>query len=139
MMLNKFRHCVGRNIIAVQASRNYLAELGLDSNSIALRDDSSKKSAELQLWKSQVDSAKNGLVLKTNDEIEAYVISIVKDYFRTTKKASVTLDSKFTDHGLDSLDSIEFVIRIEDELGYLIEAENLEKFKKPRHFVNFIK
>ena len=52
MMLNKFRHCGGRNIIAVQASRNYLAELGLDSNSIALRDESSKKSAELQLWKS---------------------------------------------------------------------------------------
>jgi hypothetical protein len=40
---------------------------------------------------------------------------------------------------LDSLDAVEFVIRIEDELGYLIEAENLELFKKPRHFVNFIK
>ena len=37
------------------------------------------------------------------------------------------------------MDAIEFVIRIEDELGYVIDAENLEKFKKPRHFVNFIK
>merc|ERR1712160_166300 len=27
----------------------------------------------------------------------------------------------------------------EDELGYVIDAENLEKFKKPVHFVNFIK
>ena len=78
-------------------------------------------------------------MLKTSDEIEDYVLSITRDYFRTTKKASVSLDSLFSDHGLDSLDAIELVIRVEDELGYMIDAENLEKFKKPRHFVNFIK
>ena len=78
-------------------------------------------------------------MLKTDDEIEQYVVSITKDYFRTTRKASVSLDSAFTDHGLDSLDVIELVIRVEDELGYMIDAENLQKFKKPRHFVNFIK
>ena len=44
-----------------------------------------------------------------------------------------------SDHGLDSLDAIELVIKIEDELGYVIDAENLEKFKKPIHYVNFIK
>ena len=77
--------------------------------------------------------------MSSQDEIEKYVLSIVRDYFRTTKKASVTLDSHFSHHGLDSLDAIEFVIRVEDELGYVIDAENLEKFKKPRHFVNFIK
>ena len=82
---------------------------------------------------------KNALVLQTDDAIEDYVVSVVRDYFRTTKKASVGLDSAFADHGLDSLDAIEFVIQIEDELGYVIEAENLELFKKPRHFVNFIK
>ena len=66
-------------------------------------------------------------------------MSITKDYFRTTRKASVTLDSEFKTHGLDSLDVVELVIRVEDELGYMVDAENLEKFKKPRHFVNFIK
>ena len=91
------------------------------------------------MWKAQVEGTKNALVLKSNDEIESYVLSITRDYFRTTKKASVTLDSTFKDHGLDSLDAIELVIRIEDELGYVIDAENLEKFRKPRHFVNFIK
>ena len=121
----------------VQSSRGYLAQLGLDSNSIALRDANPTKGAGLELWKQDV--ANKGLVLKTNDEIEQYVLSIVRDYFRTTKKASLTLDSPFNQHGLDSLDAIEFVIRIEDELGYLIDAENLELFKKPRHFVNFIK
>ena len=55
MMITKFKHCVGTNVMALQASRTYLAELGLDSNSIALRDESNKKTAELQLWKSQID------------------------------------------------------------------------------------
>ena len=118
--------------------RGFLTELGLDSSQLAVRDEG-KKAAQIDLWKQQVEANKNALVLKTSDEIESYVLSIVRDYFRTTKKASVTLDSKFGDHGLDSRDAIEFVIRIEDELGYVIDAENLEKFKKPRHFVNFIK
>ena len=63
---------------------------------------------------------------------------MVKNYFRTTKKASVALDCDLADHGLDSLDTIELVIQVEDELGYLIDAEKLELFKKPKHFVNFI-
>ena len=49
-------------------------------------------------------------MLKTNDEIEQYVLSLTKSYFRTTKKASLHLDSSFADHGLDSLDVIELVI-----------------------------
>lgn len=121
------------------SQRGYLADLGLDSNSLAVRHEAGQHAGQVSLWKEQVESTKNALVLSSQDEIEQYVLSIVKDYFRTTKKASVSLDSAFADHGLDSLDAIEFVIRIEDELGYLIDAENLEKFKKPRHFVNFIK
>ena len=130
---------MNRQAFIVAANRSYLAELGLDSNSIAKREADGIKGSEVSLWKEQVNATKDALVLKTNDEIEDYVLSITRDYFRTTKKASVTLDSLFTDHGLDSLDCIELVIRVEDELGYMIDAENLEKFKKPRHFLNFIK
>ena len=79
-----------------------------------------------------------GLALKTSDEIEAYVLSIIRSYFRTTKKASLSLDANLEDHGLDSLDVIELVIQVEDELGYVIDAEKLELFSKPKHFVNFI-
>ena len=135
MMLNKFRP-LGKSMFSMM-QRGYLTQLGLDHHALVERQTAGKENAALELWKEQ--KKKNELVLSSNDEIEAYVISIVRDYFRTTKKASVNLDSLFTDHGLDSLDAIEFVIRIEDELGYLIEAENLELFKKPRHFVNFIK
>lgn len=45
------------------------------------------------------------------------MIAIVRDYFRTTNKANITLESSLADHGLDSLDSIELSMRIEEELG----------------------
>ena len=66
------------------------------------------------------------------------MLSLCRGYFRTTRKAHLNLDASLSDHGLDSLDSIELIIQIEDELGYLIDAEALELFTKPKHFVNFI-
>ena len=80
----------------------------------------------------------SSLILKTNDEIENYVLKVCRDYFWTTKKAKLALNSHFKDHGLDSLDVIELVIQVEDDLGYVIDAENLELFTKPKHFVNYI-
>merc|ERR1719443_1438226 len=121
------------------SQRCYLADLGLDSNSVALRGESKDKKAGLELWRPVAEAQKNALQLREDDEIEKYVLSLVRDYFRTTKKAALQADSSFADHGLDSLDAIEFCIQIEDELGYMIEAENLELFKKPKHFINFIK
>ena len=134
------RPVMQRPLFLAAAQRTYLKDLGLDHDALVTRaaDGSDKPQGAVDLWKAQAD-AKNGLVLKSDDEIEKYVVSITKDYFRTTRKASVSLDSEFSSHGLDSLDVIELVIRVEDELGYMIDAENLEKFKKPRHFVNFIK
>ena len=125
--------------MAAQASRSYLAELGLSSGALAEREALGVGAGSVALWQEQAEQQKHALVLKSSDEVEAYVLSVVRDYFRTTRKAALTLDSALADHGLDSLDAIEFVIRIEDELGYLIDAECLELFKKPRHFVNFIK
>ena len=93
---------------------------------------------QVALWKDIKSKQENALVLQSNDEIENYVLSMVRGYFRTTKKATVSLDANLTDHGLDSLDVIELVIQVEDELGYLIDAEKLELFSKPKHFVNYI-
>ena len=138
-LLRNAQMAASRHAIVAATNRSYLADLGLDSQTLAKREADGVTGSEVSLWKEQVKATENALVLKTSDEIEEYVLSITRDYFRTTKKASVTLDSLFSDHGLDSLDAIELVIRVEDELGYMIDAENLEKFKKPRHFVNFIK
>ena len=93
---------------------------------------------QVDLWKKQVEDQKNAVALSSQDEIENYVLSMIRGYFRTTKKATLHLDSSLDDHGLDSLDKVELCIQVEDELGYLIDGEKLALFHKPKHFVNFI-
>ena len=111
-----------QSVMSIATSRCCHSDLGLDPNALAVQNAQAKNADSLNLWKAQVKHTKNALVLASQDEIEKYVLSIVRDYFRTTKKDAVILDSKFNEHGLDSLDVIEFVIRIEDELGYVIDA-----------------
>ena len=125
-----------RAMLVSVPQRHFLERLGLESQSTDIAVDS--KTAQVALWQEKAKSQEHALVLKDNDQIEKYVISIVKNYFRTTKKAKVALESNLRDHGLDSLDIIELVIQVEDELGYVIDAENLNRFSKPKHFVNFI-
>jgi len=119
--------------------RHFLDRLGLENSSeLVIDPKGGANQGQVSLWQDKAKSQENALVLKDNDQIEKYVLSIVSGYFRTTKKAKVALESSFKDHGLDSLDVIELIIQIEDELGYVIDAENLNKFTKPKHFVNFI-
>ena len=82
---------------------------------------------------------RNFLVLHQEQEIEKYVINLIKNYFRTTSRDLVTAESVLADHGLDALDSVELVVRIEDELGYVIPAEALLIFNTVRSFINYIK
>ena len=96
----------------------------------------------IQPWvemENHIMRTRNELVLSDHDRIEKYVLSVVRGYFRTTYKDGISLNSNLKDHGLDSLDSIELGMILEDELGYIIEAEVLPKFSKPKHFVNYIK
>ncbi len=79
--------------------------MGLESSAVA----KTTSGDAVELWRDQV-SDKDSLVLKSNDEIEKYVLGICRGYFRTTKKASLAVDSDLTAHGLDSLDMIELVI-----------------------------
>lgn len=80
----------------------------------------------------------SNIVLRQQDNIEQYVMKILKEYHRTTYRAGLTLESNLSDHGLDSLDAIELAMQIEEDLGYRISAENLSVFHKVKHFVNFI-
>lgn len=117
--------------------RFFIDKLGL-SDSTDLATPQELKAGEVALWKDQAKREETALALKDRDQIEKYVLSVCRNYFRTTKKAKLSLDSNLKEHGLDSLDLIELVIQVEDELGYVIDAENLQKFQKPKHFVNFI-
>ena len=78
------------------------------------------------------------LVLKSRENIEEYVISLVRNYFRTTYKNGVTVDSYLSEHGLDSLDAVELAMTIEEDLGYDIATETLSNFHRVGHFVNYI-
>ena len=75
--------------MAAQPQRMYLNDLGLDANQLVQRQADGAKTNEVDLWKEQTQQTKNALVLKTDDEIQNYVLSIIKDYFRTTQKASL--------------------------------------------------
>lgn len=48
------------------------------------------------------------------------------------------MESVLADHGLDSIDSIEIAMQIEEDLGYTISAETLPVLQKVKHFVNYI-
>ena len=78
------------------------------------------------------------LVLKSQQNIEEYVISLVKSYFRTTYKNGVNINSVLSEHGLDSLDVVELVMMLEEDLGYDVATETLPNFFTVNHFVNYI-
>ena len=82
---------------------------------------------------------RNQLVLKKEEDIDAYVLKTIRNYFRTTNKGGLNLESTLADHGLDSLDSIELAMQLEEDLGYTISAETLPVLNKAKHFSNYIK
>ena len=97
------------------------------------------KKKDIQYYREGVLVNRSHLVLKKEEDIESYVKTVLNKYFRTTNKANITLESKLIDHGLDSLDSMEISMMIEEELGYHISAETLPVLQKVKHFVNYIK
>ena len=78
------------------------------------------------------------MALRNSNEIKDFVFQTIKNYFRTTYHDGLTLESDLTKHGLDSFDRIEIAMQIEEDLGYLIPAENLAIFSKPKHYINYI-
>ena len=78
------------------------------------------------------------LVLKSRQNIEDYVIAVVRNYFRTTYKNGLGSESTLAEHGLDSLDAVELAMQIEDDLGYNIATETLSNFHSVKHYVNYI-
>jgi len=52
-------------VLGSVATRTYLADIGLDSNSIQVRMDEGKTPGAMALWKEQVASQANALVLSS--------------------------------------------------------------------------
>ena len=137
----KSQHQFARPSLLALPKRGIIEHLGLESAEVS--DSAVAKKAggadSVALWKEQQDKQEKGIVLQDTVQIEHYVLNAVRQYFRTTRRAALHLESDLKkEHGLDSLDLIELVMQVEDDLGYVIEPENLERFQKPKHFVNFI-
>ncbi len=97
------------------------------------------KKKDVQVYRDGQIVNRTAIVLKKEQDIESYVLSVIRGYFRTTNRAALTQESQLLDHGLDSLDSIELAMQIEEDLGYLISAETLPVLNKVKHFTNYIK
>jgi acyl carrier protein len=129
-MLNLGKTCLGK---LYKFNRIYFASAAPQLDS---------KDTTLQPWivsQNNLTKQATELILSDNSKIENYVLNVIKGYFRTTYKDGLTLESNFADHGLDSLDAVELSMILEDELGYIVEAEIMPKFTKPKHLVNYIK
>lgn len=99
-------------------------------------------STEVQPWietQNRIVKSRNELVLSDHSKIEEFTLNLIRNYYRTTNKDSVSKNSLLSEHGLDSLDSLELCVQLEDELGYIIEAETMNRFSKVSHFINYIK
>jgi hypothetical protein len=91
----------------------------LDAKNIK-KTDLKSDSVHIQPWvdiENRLEKLRGELVLSEQDQIEKYVLSVIKGYFRTTYKDGLTVESKLGDHGLDSLDAVEISMILEDELG----------------------
>lgn len=85
------------------------------------------------------------IMLSKASDIEAYAIQVIKNYYRTTEKEGnfdnildLTIESKLSDHGLDSLDSIEIALVVEKDLGYEISSHTLPTLNTVKHFAIYI-
>lgn len=126
-----------KNLVSFPHKLNLL----LKKQSFSIRYYFSTKS-EVQPWvnvENRLSKLRGELVLKEHSQVENYAVNLVRGYYRSTNKDAITKDSLLKDHGLDSVDTLELCVQMEDELGYIIEAETMPKFNKVEHFINFIK
>lgn len=71
-------------------------------------------------------------------EIEARVRKIIVEQL-DVRPEEVTADSNFTeDLGVDSLDSIELLMKFEEEFGFEISDEDAERMKKVKDVLNYL-
>jgi acyl carrier protein len=76
--------------------------------------------------------------MTNNADIQAKVIRIVSDQLGVSKDA-VTLEKAFVaDLGADSLDTVELIMAIEDELGFEIPDDDAEKLTTVQSVIDYI-
>lgn len=73
------------------------------------------------------------------DEISSRIIDVVKAFDKTTASANITNDTHFAkDLGLDSLDTVELLVAIEEEFDIEIPDKVADEIKSVKEAVNYI-
>ena len=130
------------NFLKIRNFANQAEKLPTLDGRPGITNKSSSNERAVQPWvevENRIATLRGQLVLSEHGQIEEYVLGVIKGYFRTTNREFLKVNSDLSDHGLDSLDAVEIGMILEDELGYIIEAETLPQFTKVKHFVNYIK
>lgn len=124
MFLKAFSKCIKFQKFFINPSMKYFADQAqkmqvLDAKNIK-KTDLKSETVQIQPWvdvENRLEKLRGELVLSQQDQIEKYVLSVIKGYFRTTYKEGLNVESNLADHGLDSLDAVELSMILEDELG----------------------
>ncbi|KAI5837371.1 acyl carrier protein-like protein [Morchella snyderi] len=75
----------------------------------------------------------------SRDEIQGRIVELLKGFDKVTKDTEVTGTSHFTnDLGLDSLDTVEVVMAIEEEFSIEIPDKEADAIQSVEHAVNYI-
>lgn len=74
-----------------------------------------------------------------SSDIENRVLDIVKQVVNSSDEESITLDTKFESLGIDSLDTTELILELEEEFDINIPDNDVEQLKTVRDVVAKIK
>ncbi|AET40874.1 acyl carrier protein Ecym_7017 [Eremothecium cymbalariae DBVPG len=73
------------------------------------------------------------------DEITTRVIDVIKSFDKTAASANITLDTVFSkDLGLDSLDTVELLVAVEEEFDVEIPDKVADEIQSVGDAVNYI-
>ena len=77
--------------------------------------------------------------VKSKDEISQKLIEVVKNFVKGESSQNITADSKFhKDLGLDSLDTVELIVSIEEEFDTEIPDDVADRLTSIRETIDYL-
>lgn len=77
-------------------------------------------------------------LFNSEEEIDQYVLQLFKSYFRTLNQSLLTIYSHYRELGLDDLDKLELVLRLENDLGGPVPQNDYDKLATLKSFSHYI-